>query len=72
MPFLWREHHSQAYHLQLTTHQKQEAEGGGLDISDLIVDLYNGCKTVNLKAGSLRPLSTAVIATNFELRNEPK
>ena len=42
------------------------------DLSDLVVDLYNGCKTANLKAGSLRPLSTAIVATKFELRKEER
>ena len=45
---------------------KAGGRGGGFDISDLIVDLYNGCKTANLKAESLRPLSTAIIATKVQ------
>ena len=47
-------------------------KSSGTDISDLIVDLFNGCKTANLKAGSLLPLSTAIVATNFDLRNEER
>ena len=38
-----------------------------LDINDLIVDLYNGCKTANLRVGSRQLQSTAVIATNFDI-----
>ena len=30
-------------------------KNSGIDINDLIVDLYNGCKTANLKVGSLQP-----------------
>ena len=47
-------------------------KSGGCDISDLIVDLFNGCKTANLKAGSLQPLSTAIVATNFDIRKEER
>lgn len=46
------------------------AKGG--DLSDLVVDLFNGCKTANLKAGSLQPLSTAIVATNFNLQKEER
>ena len=35
-----------------------------------MVDLYNGCKTANLKAGSLQPLSTSIVATNYTLQKE--
>ena len=37
----------------------------GSDLSDFVVDLYNGCKTANLKAGSLQPLSTSLLTTVF-------
>ena len=30
--------------------------GSAMDLNDLIVDLFNGCKTVNLRKGSLEPL----------------
>ena len=36
-----------------------------LDIGELCVDLYNGQKTINLRSGTCRPVSTAIIATNF-------
>ena len=39
-----------------------------LDVNDLIDDLYNGCKTANLRKGSLQPNSVPIIATNLELR----
>ena len=37
-----------------------------LDIGELCVDLYNGQKTINLRSGASKPLSTAIIATNFD------
>ena len=36
-----------------------------LDIGELCVDLYNGQKTINLRTGCSKPLSTAILATNF-------
>lgn len=44
----------------------------GSDLSDLVVDLYNGCKTANLKAGSLQPLSTSLVATNYSIQKEER
>ena len=43
-----------------------------LDVSDLIVDLYNGCKTVNLCKGSSVLHSVHVVATNFSLSSDQK
>lgn len=48
----------------------KSSKGG--DMSDLVVDLFNGCKTANLKAGSLQPLSTAMVASNFTLKKEER
>ena len=36
-----------------------------LDIGELCVDLYNGQKTINCRSGCCKPLSTAIVATNF-------
>ena len=47
-------------------------ESGGGDISDLVVNLFHGCKTANLKAGSFQPLSTAIVATNFDIRKKDR
>lgn len=44
----------------------------GSDISDLVVDLFNGCKTANLKAGSILPRSTAIVSTNYTLQKEER
>ena len=46
--------------------------GSSLDINDLIVDLYNGCKTANLRKGSLKPHSTPIVATNFNLDSDQR
>ena len=47
-------------------------KSGGTEISDLVVDPFNGCKIANLKAGSLLPLSTEIVATNFDQRKEER
>ena len=46
--------------------------GSSLDVNDLIVDLYNGCKTAKLRKGSLVPHSVPIIATNFQLKTEQR
>lgn len=43
-----------------------------LDVSDLIVDLYHRCKTVNLCKGSSVPHSVLVAATNVSLSSDQK
>ena len=44
----------------------------GNDISDLIVDLYQGGKTANLRKGSLLPKSVPLVASNFSIRTEAR
>ena len=46
--------------------------GSALDINDLIVDLYNGCKIANLRKNSLKPNSIPIIATNFFLDSDQR
>ena len=46
------------------------SKSGTLDINDLIIDLYNGFKTANLRKGSLEPLSTPLIASNFNISSD--
>lgn len=46
--------------------------GSSLDITDLIVDLLNGCKTANLCKGSLEPHSTTLVATNFSINSDQR
>ena len=44
----------------------------GNDISDLIVDLYQGGKTANLRKGALSPKSLPLVASNFSIRAEAR
>ena len=50
--------------------QASSKAGGG--ISDLIVDLYQGGKTANLRKGALAPRSIPVVASNFDLSKEQR
>ncbi len=43
-----------------------------LDISELIIDLYNGAKTGNSLKGARTPLSIPIIATNFSIKSDPR
>lgn len=58
--------------LPFATDDPPRSKGGSssLDVNDLIVDLYNGCKTANLRKGSLVPHSVPIVATNFNLSND--
>ena len=42
-----------------------KCKSNNLDLGELCIDLYNGQKTVNMRTGSCRPMSTAIMATNF-------
>ena len=46
--------------------------GSTLDVNDLLVDLYNSCKTANLRKGSLKPVSVPMIGTNFNLSKDDR
>ena len=43
-----------------------------LDIGELCVDLYNGQKTINCRSGCCKPLSTAIVATNFGSKTQAR
>lgn len=43
-----------------------------LDLQELIVDLYNGAKSVNAVKGSKKPHSAPVISTNFDLKGDKR
>ncbi len=51
---------------------KATSKGGSVDINSLIVDLYNGCKTANLRSGPLKPISLPLIASNYNLDKEER
>ena len=50
----------------------RSGSGSSLDISDLVVDLYNGSKTANLRKGSLEPWSIPLVASNFKLDSDQR
>ena len=43
-----------------------------LDIGELVVDLYNGAKTANLRSGARQPSSVPIIATNTPPKDDPR
>lgn len=43
-----------------------------LDIGELVVDLYNGAKTANLRSGALLPCSAPIIGTNTLPKDDPR
>lgn len=52
----------------------EEAKGKGgktkanqLDLPELIIDLYNGARSGNLKTGSVRPKAIPALASNFDV-----
>ena len=44
----------------------------GSDISDLVIDLYQGGKTANLRKGAVCPKSLPLVASNFNIRSEAR
>ena len=45
----------------------KKAKANKLDVAELVIDLYDGAISANMKTGTLKPKSVPVIATNFEL-----
>lgn len=43
-----------------------------LDLVKLIVDLHGGAKTANLRRGAFLPKSVPIIATNDNLKDDPR
>ena len=50
--------------------QKQTSRNTSVNVSDLIIDLYNGTKTTNLHKGSLKPKSAPLVATNYDIKSD--
>ena len=44
-----------------------KSKANQLDITELVIDLYNGVRSTNLKTGSLKPKSIPVLASNFDI-----
>ena len=38
-----------------------------LDLTELIIDLYNGVRSTNMRTGSIKPKSIPVVASNFDI-----
>ena len=51
---------------------KQTSRNTSVDVSDLIIDLYNGGKTANLRKGALKPKSAPLVATNFDIKSDER
>ncbi len=51
---------------------KATSKGSSVDINSLIVDLFNGCLTANLRSGPLKPLSIPLVASNYNLKKEER
>ena len=51
---------------------KGKAKTNQLDVGELIVDLYNGNSSANLKTGIQRPASCPIIASNFMINEAPR
>ena len=43
-----------------------------LDVRELVVDLFNGAKTANLRSGALEPSSAPIISTNNPLKSDQR
>ena len=51
---------------------KTTSRNNSVDINDIIVDSYNASITGNLKSGYKKPISAAMISTNFSIKPEPR
>ena len=43
-----------------------------LELPELVVDLFNGAKSANAVKGSKKPRSAPIVATNFNLKSDPR
>ena len=59
MHCLWNEHHVLLFHLVSRR----------LDLTELVIDLYDGAIYANMKTGSLTPKCVPVLATNFDVED---
>ncbi len=47
--------------------KKGRSQVNQVDLTELIVDLYNGSRMANLRTGSVKPRSITILATNFDV-----
>lgn len=48
---------------------KAKSRTNQLDLTELIVDLYNGVRSTNMRTGSMKPKSIPIIASNFGIED---
>ena len=46
---------------------KSKTRANQLDLTELIIDLYNGVRSTNMRTGSIKPKSIPVVASNFDI-----
>ena len=51
---------------------KGKAKTNQLNIGELVVDVYNGGSSANLKTGSRKPMTAPTIASNFMVEEAPR
>lgn len=49
--------------------RKGNSRANRFDFAELVVDLFNGSKSTNLKTGSVKPKSIPIVASNFDVDN---
>lgn len=47
--------------------KKGKSKVNQVDLTELIIDLYNGSRTANLRTGFVKPRSIPILATNFDV-----
>ena len=51
---------------------KSSSRYNTVDINDVIVDSYNGLMSGNAKSGCARPMSSAMISTNYDIKSDAR
>ncbi len=51
---------------------KSSSKYNTIDVNDVIVDCYNGLMSGNVKSGVAKPLSSAMISTNFDIKADAR
>ena len=47
----------------------RKGKGNKLDLTELVIDLYDGAISANMKTGALKPKTVPVLATNFDIED---
>ena len=51
---------------------KSSSKYNTIDMNDVIVDSFNGLMSGNVKSGSAKPVSCAMISTNYDVKSEAR